>query len=138
MNVCCVALRIYEVTVHPRLVNPVELALVAKQVRLTKRPCLCHSQTVQLVANLDQFVVLFLEPFVDLSLSATYQHRILLCHPPYIPLQHNLGPEPTPLHQQLDVFLSTGKRHPFSINELSVLHALLNLLQLGPKRGDLG
>lgn len=69
MKICRLAFGIDKVAIHSGLVNSIKLSLESKQIGLPKRPRLCYGKSIELVANLEKTVVLFLEPFIDFALA---------------------------------------------------------------------
>ena len=67
MEICLLSIRTNKVAINSRFVNAIKFPLELEKVRLSERPRLRHRQPVQLVANLHQTFVLFLEPFSNLS-----------------------------------------------------------------------
>lgn len=59
-----------KVAIYTRLVNSIELSLVSKQIGFPKRPGLGDREPIELVANFEKAVVLFLEPLIDFALTA--------------------------------------------------------------------
>jgi hypothetical protein len=66
------AFSIDKVAIHSGLVNSIKLPLVSKQIGLPERPSLGDRKSIELIANLEKAIVLFLEPFIDFAL-ATFQ-----------------------------------------------------------------
>ena len=62
-------LGVEEVTVLSGVVNTVQLALPHKQIGLSKRPSLCHGQSIKLAPYFDKLVICLLEPGIDLPLA---------------------------------------------------------------------
>jgi hypothetical protein len=69
MQVCRLTFSVDEVSINPCLINSVELSLVYEEIGLAQRPSLCYRQTIQLVADFQQSVVLILEPLINFALS---------------------------------------------------------------------
>lgn len=101
MEICRLAFSIDKVAIHPRLVNSIKLSLVSKQIGLSKRPSLGDRESIELVANLEKAVVLFLEPFVDFALTVFQLAGTLekSGKASNLPLEDNFSPPPAALHQ---------------------------------------
>ena len=69
VQVCRLTFSVDEVSINPCLINSVELSLVYEEVGLAQRPSLCYRQTIQLVADFQQSIVLILKPLINLALS---------------------------------------------------------------------
>jgi hypothetical protein len=62
-------LGIDKVSINSRFVNSVQFSLVTKEICLAQRPSLSYRQAIQLIADFQQSLVLFSEPFVNFPLS---------------------------------------------------------------------
>lgn len=60
---------VYEITIHPGLVNSIQPPHISIQICLAKRPRLRHRQPVQLVSDFDQSFILIPESLLNLSLA---------------------------------------------------------------------
>lgn len=67
------AFGVEEVTIPSGIVDTIQLALPHEQIGLSKRPSLCHGESVKMAPDLNKLVVCVLKSWVNFSLTEVYQ-----------------------------------------------------------------
>lgn len=67
MDIRHVPLIVDEIPIDPRFIDAVKFPLVAEKIRLAERPRLCDGKPIELVFDIDQPVVLFLEALINFA-----------------------------------------------------------------------
>jgi hypothetical protein len=82
MDICRLPFSIHEISIDPSFINTVEFPLIPEKVGLPQRPGLSYGESIQLVTNLKQPIVLVAEALVNLPLSVkqTVSHSVTTRH----------------------------------------------------------